>query len=129
VIPYGEKKISRLTLDAMDIEEPNFLGDFIWLIHMLFVALNVVAPFSGSDILLRYHVVMMPFLYVHWMTNDDTCALTIMEERVRGLKTKKESFFHKIVSPVYKYHACGIDVMVWVLSYILWAWSMIQFFA
>lgn len=40
-------------------------------------------------------------LKTHWVVNDDTCSLTILERTLTGV-SKKESFIHQIVSPIYK---------------------------
>jgi len=100
-------------------------ADIIKILHAAFVILNVVAPFSDSQDLLRYHVVVMPFLYLHWITNDDTCALTLLETHLRGCPNR-ESFFHNLVSPVYKFRATTI---VWLFSLALWIVSMVRYFA
>lgn len=100
-------------------------ADLVKVLHTAFVFLNVVAPFSTSQDLLRYHVVIMPFLYLHWITNDDTCALTLLETRLRGVPNH-QSFFHSLVSPVYKFRASNV---VWFLSLVLWIVSMVRFFA
>lgn len=99
-------------------------ADVIKILHAAFAFLNILAPFSGSQDLLRYHAVVMPFLYLHWITNDDTCALTLLETRLRGCPNR-ESFFHNLVSPVYKFRATTI---VWVLSLALWIVSMVRYF-
>lgn len=100
-------------------------ADLIKLLHVAFIGLNIVAPFTNSPDLLRYHVVIMPFLYLHWITNDDTCALTLLETRLRGVPNR-QSFFHSLVSPVYKFRASNV---VWVLSLVLWIVSMVRYFS
>jgi hypothetical protein len=40
-------------------------------------------------------------LKVHWYANDDTCALTLMEQKLTGVK-KSESFVNQVVNPIYK---------------------------
>lgn len=100
-------------------------ADVIKILHAAFAFLNVMAPFSDSQDLLRYHAVVMPFLFLHWITNDDTCALTLLETRLRGIP-KRQSFFHNLVGPVYKFRA---TTLVWVLSLVLWIVSMVRYFA
>jgi hypothetical protein len=100
-------------------------ADLIKILHAAFTFVNLLAPFLDSQDLLRYHVVIMPFLYLHWITNDDTCALTLLETRLRGVPNR-QSFFHNLVSPVYKFRASNV---IWILSLTLWIISMVRYFA
>jgi Na+/H+-dicarboxylate symporter len=110
---------------------PTFGGEtvanLIWFLHMAFVVMNVLIPFVGTDELLKYHAIVIPFLYLHWVTNEDTCALTVMERAARGCG-KERSFFHHLVSPVYKFHQDGVDVFIWLVSFFLWTISMVRVF-
>ena len=66
---------------------------------------------------------MLPFLWFHWILNDDTCALTLIEQKLRGLnpsECKKKSFFFNLVSPVYKIQDDAIRQAAWVASIGLW---------
>lgn len=102
-------------------------ADMVWFLHAAFVVLNVLTPFVGNVRLLRYHVIIIPFLYLHWVTNNDACALTLIERTLRKVDTK-DSFFHRLVSPVYRFHECGIDRFVWIASFVLWTISMVRYF-
>lgn len=99
-------------------------ADGVRLAHWAFAILNVIAPFTASEALWRYHAITMPFLYLHWITNDDTCALTLLESKLRGVPSS-DSLFHQVVAPVYNFDA---GVFVWVVSIGLWIVSMVRFF-
>lgn len=116
-------------MEATPLAQKNgsFQADFIWVLHLAFMAFNVIAPFTESRLLLTYHAIFMPFLYMHWITNDDTCALTLLERKLRGVPSS-ESFFHKLVSPVYKFQSLNVNVLVWTLSYVLWVITMVRLF-
>lgn len=100
------------------------MADFVRCLHGAFVALNVIAPLSPYPELWRYHALVMPFLYLHWITNDDTCALTLLERKLRGVSCD-DSFFHSLVSPVYKFKA---GTFIWFASLVLWIISMVRYF-
>lgn len=73
--------------------------------------------------MLVLHLIMIPFLWMHWLLNDDTCALTLIEQKLRGLDAsdcKKKSFFFNLVSPVYKIKDDGIRKAAWMASIGLW---------
>lgn len=76
-------------------------ADLIKILHILFGLFVLYAPFAKDKHYVAFYVVMMPFLFWHWSINDDTCALTEFEYRLRGID-KKESFFHNLISPIYK---------------------------
>lgn len=91
----------------------------VWVLHVAFVAFMVWAPFSGHRTALLAHLVVTPFLWVHWLLNADACALTMLERSLRGVNESK-SFFHALVAPVYKISDADVRVMAWVASVALW---------
>lgn len=88
-------------------------------LHVAFVAFVVLAPFSNDPRALVLHVLMLPLVWVHWVLNDDSCVLTILEQRLRGVTTKT-SFFHALVSPVYSPPDASVRRVCWVGSMVLW---------
>lgn len=89
-------------------------------LHWAFVLFMVWAPFSSSRTALVLHLILAPFLWLHWLLNDDTCALTLLEKRLRGLQDDSKSFFYALVSPVYKVRDRDVRAMAWLLSVALW---------
>jgi hypothetical protein len=96
-----------------------FLANVCWLLHILFVMWIVIVPFTQNEPMLVLHLMIMPFLWFHWILNDDTCALTLMERHLRGVSSE-DSFFHNLVSPMYKIQDNDIRKGAWVISIILW---------
>lgn len=97
----------------------TWLANVVWLLHLMFCLWVVIVPFTNNEPMLVLHLVVMPFLWIHWLMNDDTCALTLMERHLRGVPSE-ESFFHKLVSPVYKIRDNDMRVLSWVISVGLW---------
>ena len=97
-----------------------FLGTLIWVLHVLLVAFVAFAPFSSERWALVLHFVTVPFLWIHWLMNDDTCALTVLEKAVRGVDDS-HSFFYNLVSPVYKVTDDTVRSWCWGLSIALWS--------
>ena len=85
----------------------------------------VWAPTSGNKLALVVHVLVTPFLWLHWLLNDDTCALTILEKRLRGCDDGS-SFVYNLVSPVYKVRDADMRAWCWVSSVVLWLVSLSQ---
>jgi hypothetical protein len=97
----------------------SVLATLIWVLHMLFVLWVVITPFTNNEPLLVLHLMVMPFIWFHWLVNDDTCALTIMERQLRGVHSN-DSFFHNLVSPIYKIEDNDIRAASWIISIALW---------
>jgi hypothetical protein len=95
-------------------------------VHVALVAFVVVAPFSENPTALVLHLVGVPFLWLHWLLNDDTCALTVLERAVRGVDAR-DSFVHAIVSPVYKIRDDTVRRACWVGSLALWLVTVSRF--
>lgn len=79
----------------------QILGKIIQLIHILFLIYVIVTPFIevSIDFRILYFWTLLSTI-VHWIANDTTCFLTILEKKLMG-KTDDQSFIYKLVSPVY----------------------------
>ena len=75
---------------------------FVNVIHTLFVAFILIAPFSNIELLLTYHFIIVPFLWIHWYTNNDVCALTLIESKLRGIENTSDTYIGSIINPIYK---------------------------
>jgi hypothetical protein len=97
------------------------LASFIKVIHFLLVVFIILTPFFGSPYMLTMHLVIVPFIMAHWLTNQSVCALTEMEKMLTGATCDEETFFGKIVGPVYKFRTQGEENMfLWTLLITLW---------
>lgn len=94
-------------------------------LHLCFVVFMAWAPFSGNRAALVMHLVVTPLLWVHWSLNDDSCVLTLLETKLRGVDSS-QSFVHSLVSPVYKVRDADMRAVCWVASLALWAVTLSQ---
>lgn len=99
--------------------QSTFLANVCWILHILFVLWVLAVPFTDNEPMLVLHLMVMPFLWLHWAVNDDTCALTLAERHLRGVSSD-DSFFHNLVSPVYKIKDDDLRVVCWWFSVGLW---------
>ena len=88
-------------------------------LHLCFVAWMAAAPFLGDALVLGVYAVLAPALWLHWALNDDTCALTLLECRLRGVSAD-QSFFSALVSPIYAAPEGLVGALVWAASIALW---------
>lgn len=99
---------------------------FIRVLHILFIAWMVWAPFSGNEDMLVFHAMISPFLMLHWVLNDSGCILTQLEKRVRGLKQDSQSFIHSIVAPIYVIDDNTLKPCVFMTTIVLWLITLSQ---
>jgi hypothetical protein len=77
------------------------LGWLINFIHILVCAYFVLIPLlSSHPVVLRDYLILSAFLWLHWLTNNDTCALTTIESYLCELPPE-QTFFGRLVGPVY----------------------------
>ena len=80
----------------------------ISLLHLLFLIFTITSPFANSNYFMLLHSIFIPFLILHWITNDDKCVLTIAEKqigkKIHGDKYEiNECFTCKVIEPVYNF--------------------------
>jgi hypothetical protein len=87
---------------VIKLKERNaYMGLVINIFHKIFILFMLVAWMSNDIYHIILYAVTLLSLKTHWYTNDDTCALTLLEQQFTGVE-KNESFINQIVSPVYK---------------------------
>ena len=84
----------------------------------------LVVPFMKNRQNLEFYSLLVPFIFYHWSVNDDTCALTQMEMMVTG-NEKEETFFGRIMGPIYKMDDTEANNFLKTLLFSLW--MLVQF--
>ena len=70
-------------------------------IHAIFMVFILIAPFTNFELLLSYHFIIIPFLWMHWITNNDICALTFIESKITG-EDMDSTYMASIINPIYQ---------------------------
>lgn len=118
----------------------------ISLIHILFVLFIILTPFIGTKQLLLIHFVAVPFLFLHWITNNNVCALTTLEKFVRiKIKQKQtgdytpislfdatnasvnECFMCDVIEPIYDFKKKYPDRRLFIYSTTIILWCITCF--
>jgi hypothetical protein len=85
----------------------DILLKIITLLHVLFVLFVIVVPFTNSNYFLFIHSIFIPFLILHWICNDNTCVLTIIERQLRkqiyGKVDEDDCITCRLIEPVYDF--------------------------
>lgn len=97
-----------------------WLADVVRLLHVLLVCFMLWAPVFGDRPMLVLASAMYLSLFLHWVTNNDTCALTLLEQHLRGVQ-KQSTFMQSLVGPVFQVNGSALGNMVWVISIIFFA--------
>jgi len=93
--------------------------NIIFYIHLLLFISMLVIPFLKNTQLLEMYSLLVPFIFYHWSVNDDTCALTQMEMYVTG-NDKEETFFGRIMGPIYKMEDTDANKLLKTVMFALW---------
>jgi len=76
------------------------LADIVSLFHTLIILFVVFAPFTKYTPFLILHVTFCISLLVHWIGNNNSCSLTLLESSLRGIQPN-QSYSHKFIAPMY----------------------------
>jgi hypothetical protein len=93
--------------------------NIIFYIHLVLFIAMLVIPFLKNTQLLEMYSLLVPFIFYHWSVNDDTCALTQMEMYVTG-NSKEETFFGRIMGPIYKMEDTDANNLLKTVMFGLW---------
>ena len=84
----------------------------ISIIHLAFIFFIIGTPFlTDSNALLFLHIIIVPFMLVHWITDNNMCTLTMIEKYIRmqvygpNANDKIDNCFTcRIIEPVYDFN-------------------------
>lgn len=113
----------------------NIIVNLICFLHVILVILVVIVPFLDIPYLLMLYTVFVPFMILHWVTNDNTCVLTTIEKYARNVTTKDEEdecFTCRLINPVFDFRKNNIDqtafiytatITLWIIAVIKLSWK------
>jgi len=109
----------------------EILLKLITLLHIIFILFVIGIPLTNSNYFLMIHSIIIPFLIIHWLCNDNTCILTIIE---RNLKKKlygdkyddNDCFTCRLIEPIYdfKNNYNTFSKIIYIVTIILWLISI-----
>lgn len=102
----------------MNISE--LIANIISTTHFILILAILIVPFMSNVNLLILYAVFIPFLYLHWITNNNTCALTMLERKLRG--SDSDCFTCDIINPIYEFHMNNeqYSVIAYIITFLLW---------
>ena len=106
----------------------KLFSEIIHYLHIIFILYICTIPFITNNIqLLSMHIMTCFLVLLHWSLNNDTCAMSQLEQYFRGV-SKNESFIHAIVSPVYNYNINHETQILSLFLFILSSISIIKLY-
>ena len=100
----------------------------ISLLHILYILFVIVAPFYNSNYFLLLHTVLIPFMMLHWIFNNNSCAVTLAEKTMRKILIGKndECISCEIIEPVYNFpnKYKKYTVLIYIITIMLWIISV-----
>lgn len=109
----------------------NIIQKIIWTIHFSIILCVICIPFIQSPYFLLLHTIFVPFLILHWVTNNNTCVLTTAEKYFRNVKTKEDEedcYTCKLIYPMFDFKKNNIDssTFIYVATISLWLISFLR---
>ena len=100
---------------------------FINILHIIIILLILIIPFASSNYLLLLYIISIPFIILHWVVNNNTCCLTLMEqslrEKINGeVVDRNETYMHKIMAPIYDFKKDNNSLSIFIYSITIFLW-------
>lgn len=81
----------------------TFVANLIYIIHFAVLGFVVLAPFSSNQKILTIEMALLLTIMFHWITNNQVCCLTEFEKILRDETDDGNTFFGRIMGPVYSF--------------------------
>lgn len=78
------------------------LANIIHFLHIIFVIIMLISPWSNQLILYKFYKIMVPTLLFRWLTNYSKCTVTQIESKLRNIPEDK-GFIYRLITPIYTF--------------------------
>lgn len=91
----------------------TLLASGVKCVHTALILFIVIVPLlMYKEHILSIHLLITGLIMLHWLLNNNVCALTTLEAKLRGVEDTGETFIGKFVNPVYEL----TDRKIWVIT-------------
>lgn len=77
-----------------------FIANLIYIFHLGVVLFILFSPLFNEPSILILHIAFSFTILVHWIANNNICALSLFESKLRGIPYT-QSFSHMLIGPIY----------------------------
>lgn len=113
----------------------SFINDslliMINIIHLIVIVFVLATPFSNSNYLMLLHIIVVPFIMLHWLLNNNTCCLTVAEKYIRQKTTsekinEEDCFTYQLIAPIYDFSKNNeaFSTFIYILTLSVWLISV-----
>jgi len=96
------------------------IANIIFVIHVAMLIAAVIVPVFVKDVRwLELYSLFIPFVFFHWIMNDDTCCLTQLEIYFTG-EDKAKTFMARVLDPVYNVSDDAAGRLIKLSAFVLW---------
>jgi len=124
-VPITGRSLAPLSQYIFMLIVPRFFHrllymNIIFVIHLLMLVAAVIVPMFVKDVRwLEMYSLFIPFVFFHWITNDDTCCLTQLEVYLTG-QEKSKTFMSRVLDPVYNVSDDASGKIIKLSAFALW---------
>lgn len=90
----------------------------VQLVHFIGIIWMIIIPFQDEVNLLVVHVSASLSILIHWLANDNTCFLSMVEAKIRGIP-KNSGFIHSLIAPIYDMNKIQINCFAYAALFLL----------
>ena len=83
----------------------KIIDNLILFLHIIFIIIAIVIPFTNSNYFLMMYAITIPFILMHWICQDNTCMVTLVEKYLRKKYNydNEDCITCKLIEPVYDF--------------------------
>jgi hypothetical protein len=89
------------------------------------------APLQNNNYLLFAHSIFVPFMVAHWIMNDNTCVLSVVEIAMRKKLAKQKGtveidrndcYMCRLIDPIYEFkkNNSSYGTLIYSTTFIMW---------
>lgn len=97
----------------------------IRIFHISIIIFIIYGVFSNNYDILLINFSILTSILVHWVLNNDVCALTIIEKMITG-NDDKDTFIHSLVSPFYNIDDTELSKIIKMITILIYGLTSLK---
>lgn len=97
----------------------------IKILHISIIIFIIYGVFSNNYDILLINFALLTSILVHWVLNNDTCALTIIEKMITG-NEDKDTFIYSLVSPIYNIDDTELSKIIKMITILIYGMTSLK---
>lgn len=97
----------------------------IQILHLLLILYVLYGPLLKNPLNMFVYLLIIPMLVLHWVFNNNSCMLTILESKMRNISLDK-GFIYRVITPIFKINHLELSNVIYFVTITWWIWVMIK---